>query len=151
MTAAAYISVAFGLFTVIAAVAAAVYTGRAKGSQEATANLIQVLEQELEAVRSRTNRIHNDLDEALRANRELQAQLSKLESLPDMSKLLEEMKAQREWGERRTVESMQAVTNMFGKHEERAMERHALIIESFGHLNEGLTRINESLRQRNGQ
>ena len=149
MTAAAYISIAFGLFGVLTVVVAAIYTGRVKGQQDGTQNVIQLLKDELDAVRLRANRFHDDLREERKERQGLEAKLVKLEALPDMTGLLEEMKAQREWGERRTVESMQAVTNMFARHEERAMERHTLIVESFGHLNEGLTSINESLRHLN--
>ncbi len=154
----------FNIFTLIAVVVAAVFVGRNRGAaaaeakvQDAQEALVNVLKAELEAVRGRLDRVHNELDESLSANRTAQEQLSKLEALPDMTLLLQEMKAQREWAEKNTTDAMRSVTEMFENHERRAQERHALIVESFGQqvksfgqLSEGLAEINKSLRVLNG-
>jgi DNA repair exonuclease SbcCD ATPase subunit len=145
-----WINLAFNIATFIVLGGGAVYAARVKGRVQAQQDLIDLLNQEVNAVRGRANRLHDELDESLKANRELQTNVSKLESLPDMTRLLDEMTAQREWGEKRTIESMKSVAQMFENHETRAMERHKLMIESFGRLNEGLAAINESLRRING-
>ncbi len=153
----------FNLFTLVAVVVAAIYVGRNRGVdtahekvQEAQDAVVQVLKDELDAVRGRANRLHDELDESLESSRTMQTQLNKLEALPDMTKLLEEMKAQREWAEKNATEAMRSVTEMFENHERRAQERHALIVESFGQqvksfgqLSEGLAEINKNLRAMN--
>jgi microcompartment protein CcmL/EutN len=121
----------------------------------------QIWEQEAKAVRARADRLHDDLQQALAANREMQQQVSKLEALPDLTVLLREMAEQRESGEKRLTEAMRLIAEMFQsqenraaemsqRQEDRAVERHRLIIESFGQLNSGMTEINKSLRAMNG-
>ena len=150
MTTATYIGLVFGLFGLVSVVVAAVYAGRATGKHDGTAKVIQLLKEELDAVRTRANRLHDDLGEERKERRELEAKLVKLEALPDMTKLLEEMKAQREWAEQAMLQSATAQQRMFENHENRAQERHALIIESFVQLTTGLSEINKSLHAMNG-
>ncbi len=146
-----WINLALNIATFIVLGGGAVYAARVKGRVQGQQDLIDLLKQEVDAVRGRANRLHDELDETLQANRELQTNVNKLESLPDMTRLLDEMTAQREAGERRALESVEAVTRMFENHERRAEERHRLIVESFVGLNTGLSEINKSLRAMNGK
>lgn len=152
-----WINLALNLATIVVVGGGALYAARVKGRVQAQQDLVNLLKEEVDAVRGRANRLHDELDESLRANRDLQASNTKLESLPDMTRLLEEMTAQRQAGERRALESVEAVTRMFEGHEKRAEERekraeerHRLIVESFIGLNAGLSEINKSLRALNG-
>ena len=102
--------------------------------------------EEAAAIRARADRLHDDLQAALAREEKMQGHIIKLEALPDLNKLFEEMRRQREWGEKRNMESMKLVTEMFERHETRAAERHMGTISAFAKLNEGLTAINEGLR-----
>ncbi len=132
---------------VVGGLIGAFYGSRRKGQADAASEW----REEAAAIRTRAYRLHDDLEDALAANREMQQQVTKLEALPDMTALLAEMKAQREAGEQRAVDAMQNVTAMFENHETRAMERHRLMIQSFAQLTEGLAEINKSLRHLNGR
>ncbi len=144
-------------FTILFVLATAIFAGRRKGVDDRAAKAVDEWRQEAEAIRSRADRLHDDLREERKNSHQLQqqiinleTQIVRLESLPDLSQLLTEMTKQREWGEKRTLDSVKMVTQMFDKHESRAAERHEATIESFARLNEGLTAINVSLRATNG-
>ncbi len=137
---------ALGIIALATLISAGLFAGR----RSANATAANEWRQEAEAIRHRADRLHDDLDAERKANHALQAQVVKLESLPDMTLLLKELSEQRKGAERQTVESMRVVTEMFDRHETRAHERHRATLESFQQLNSGLAAVNQSLRQMNG-
>ena len=137
-----WLNFALNAFTIAVLVGAAVFTARSRGNS----NAAQEWREEAEAIRQRANRLHDELDESLKANREMQAQVAKLESLPDFAKILQEIASQREHSEENVTTSMKMIADMFERHENRAQERHEYTIQSFSKLNEGLQAINDNLR-----
>ena len=139
-----WLNFALNAFTIAVLVGGAVFTARRVGQS----NAATLWREEAEAVRQRANRLHDDLDNALEANREMQSQIAKLESLPNFAKILQEIARQREHSEKNVTESMRMITEMFERHERRAQERHEATIRSFSSLNDGLSAINSNLRDK---
>ncbi len=140
------INLALNIIMLVTLVGGGVFAAKRSGNASAASEW----RQEAEAIRNRADRLHDELDDTLKQNREMQSQISKLESLPDMTLLLQELSEQRKGGEKQAVQSMKVVSDMFQNHETRAEERHRASLESFKQLNSGLAAVNESLMQMNG-
>ena len=122
------------VFGIIAIVVAAAYVGRDRGRERA----VQVWKGETDAVRARANRLHDDLEEALRENAELK-------KMPDMESILKMIAKQMETAEDRYQQGMERIAALFENHERRATERHEATLAAFKHLNEGLSTMSAGL------
>ncbi len=147
------INLALNVIMLVSLVGGGIFAAKRSGN----ASAVNEWRQEAEAIRTRADRLHDELDDTLKQNREMQGQnremqgqISKLESLPDMTLLLTEFSEQRKGAEAQTVQSMKVVSDMFENHETRAEERHRATLESFKQLNSGLAAVNESLMQMSG-
>ncbi len=140
-----WIGLILSIVTLVILLGGAVFAARRSGNALAA----NEWRQEAEAIRNRADRLHDELDDALKQNRDMQGQISTLESLPDLTLLLQELAEQRKGAERQTIESMRIVSEMFNNHETRAEQRHRVTLESFHQLNQGLISINDSLRRVN--
>ncbi len=140
------VNFALNLIMLLIVIGGGIFAAKKSGNATAAAEW----RQEAEAIRNRADRLHDELDDALKQNRDMQGQISKLEALPDLTLLLGELSEQRKGAERQTVESMKVISEMFNNHETRAHERHRATLESFRQLNSGLSAVNASLRQING-
>ena len=123
------------------AVAAALYSGRARGQvaeAQAQTKTADIWKGETEAVRARANRLQDE-------NAQLTAALREATARTDITQVMtligDSMKTAAEMQER----TLNRVADHFENHERGATERHQATVEAFSHLNDSLAAVTRTL------
>jgi len=75
----------------------------------------QMWQREAQAIRERANRLHDDLDTQLHVNREINDKLSRLEALPDLSRLMTALIEAEERSAERHTQLMAAIERILAR------------------------------------
>lgn len=129
------------IFGAVSTIGAGLFVAKSASKSKAA----EIWEGEAEALRERANRLHDDLDQQLETNRILGDRIAKLETLPDMTKVMEALAGQMEMNEERYRRGMEQVGELFSNHEERAAQRHEATIRSFAELNKSLAAMSAGM------